>query len=59
VSFKTVALGVCVWIVWMFIILQMMDPNRIENDIFAMIVALAATVLSIYLFNRLAPKRSD
>jgi hypothetical protein len=57
---------VCVWIVWVFIIgvvmdvwwfvvWEVVDPPR--DTFLAGIIAAAATVLSVWLFKRLAPKR--
>ena len=50
------ALGVCVWIVWAFVIAQLMSGYDKEVRL---IVATAASVLTIYLFNRFAPKKPD
>jgi hypothetical protein len=62
---QTVCLGICVWVIWMFIVAELMprwdrDLDRdLASLILAMIVALAATVLTIYVFNRFTRQKSD
>jgi hypothetical protein len=57
--FTTAVIIVCVWIVWMFIIMGLMHPNSVREELLAAVVASAATILTIYLFNRFAPKRPN
>ena len=55
-TMRSFGLGVCVWISWLFIVFTVADPKG-EAAIAAIIFIVAATILTVYVFHRLAPKK--
>ena len=57
-TLKGFGIALCVWIVWLFIILTVMGAGvgKVEQ-LGALIMAAAPTVLSVWLFNRLSPPK--